>query len=245
MNWKDELYSSYVSSDQAGNSGDSIGSGAKLFRGNSLFIKSLIRRHFPPSRQSRVLDLGCGHGLYLYFVKGAGYANVTGVDFSAQQVALAHQIGIPEVKQANIFEYLASTQDTFDVILVMDVLEHLEPQELFDSLRQVQRIMNPGAKLIIHVPNAEGLFGMRIRFGDYTHTQAFTPRSISQVLKTLGFTNIRCFEDKPVPKSPKGLLRYLIWQLGTIPARLLLLAETGERRFVLSQNMLVTATHNA
>jgi len=128
---------------------------------------------------------------------------------------------------------------------MMDVLEHLEPQELFDTLEQIKRILNPGGSFIIHVPNAEGLFGMRIRYGDYTHTQAFTPKSIKQVLLINGFANIRCFEDKPIVHGIMSLIRSFIWAIGTAWPRLLLMAETGERGCVLSQNMTVVTNCKA
>jgi SAM-dependent methyltransferase len=239
MNWKDKLYQYYVSSEQAGKR---VFSGSELFAGNRVYIEKLIRDHFPADKGIRILDIGCGHGTFLYFAKEKGYTNVKGIDFSEEQVALAHQLGLHEVERAGLDEFLPTVKEKYDLVLMIDILEHLEPQQLFDALDGVASILNPGARLIIHVPNAEGLFGMRIRYGDYTHTQAFTPKSIRQVLLTCGFEDIRCMEEKPVPRGIKGIIRNLLWRLGTINSRLLLMAETGERHFVLSQNMLVVAS---
>jgi 2-polyprenyl-3-methyl-5-hydroxy-6-metoxy-1,4-benzoquinol methylase len=239
MNWKDRLYQYYVSSEQGG---QGVSSSTNHFEGNRPYIERLIRRHFPSGRDARILDIGCGHGTYLYFAKRSGYKNIKGIDFSAEQVAIAHQIGLSEVTQEDLDAYLRDANEKFDVIMMMDILEHLEPQQLFDALDRVSRLLSPSARLIIHVPNAEGIFGMRIRYGDYTHTQAFTPRSIRQVLLTLGFADIRCYEDKPVRSGLIGLIRHIIWNAGTLGFRLLLMAETGEKRFILTQNMLVVAT---
>ena len=90
---------------------------------------------------------------------------------------------------------------------------------------------------IIH----EGVFGMRVRYGDLTHEQCFTPRSIRQVLAVCGFNDVFCFEDQPVVHGLKSALRFLVWKLFTLPVLLLLLAETGGRGHILSQNMLITA----
>jgi hypothetical protein len=101
--------------------------------------------------------------------------------------------------------------------------------------------LRPGGRVVIHVPNAEGLHGMRVRYGDLTHEQAFTPASIRQALTLCGFTNVRCFEDRPVMHGLKSALRAAFWRLSTLQARLQLLAETGVGGHILSQNMLVVA----
>jgi hypothetical protein len=102
-------------------------------------------------------------------------------------------------------------------------------------------VLNPGGKFVFHVPNAEGIFGTRIRYSDITHEQSFTLTSAIQLLRAVGFCNISGHEDKPIPHGVKRAVRRLIWEIGTIPFRLLLLAENGTGGAILSQNMLVVA----
>ncbi|MNC85900.1 hypothetical protein D3C83_15190 [compost metagenome] len=124
----------------------------------------------------------------------------------------------------------------------MDVLEHVTPAELLATLDGALRILRPGGCCLAHLPNAEGLFGMRIRYGDFTHEQAFTARSSTQVFRAAGFAAVQCFEDRPVVHGPVSLARRALWTLGMLPYRLLLAAETGETQFILSQTLLVKAT---
>jgi SAM-dependent methyltransferase len=237
--WQDRLYAVYISS---GQTGDSNAEPDRHFAPRQPYIQRLIRDHIPHDRNIRILDLGCGHGAFLYFLQKAGYQDIHGVDVSPEQVALAHRFGIPTVEQQEIGLYLTTVGDeTVDVVLLMDVLEHLTRQELFDLLDEVLRIVRPGGKCIVHVPNAAGLYGMNIRYGDLTHEMAFTPRSTQQAFSTVGFRHVQCFEDQPVIHGVTSALRWLLWKLGTIPSRILLAAETGGTSFVLSQNMLVTA----
>jgi hypothetical protein len=123
----------------------------------------------------------------------------------------------------------------------MDILEHLSPQETLDILDGVHRVLKSSGRLIAHVPNGEGLFAMRVRYGDFTHTQAFTQQSISQVLKACRFDQIGCHEDKPLVYGLKSFVRRVLWDLLTVPHRLLLAAESGTFSGILSQNLLVTA----
>ena len=215
--------------------------GQQLFAGNAPYITQLIKRFIPTDRSIRIVDLGCGHGIYLYFLKQEGYQNLVGIDTSEEQVALAHRLGIHEVQRGDIGDFLSGDDKLADVVLLIDILEHLPLTVAFDLLDRIYVKLNKGGRLIIHVPNAEGLFGMRMRYGDLTHEHSFTPTSMRQMLKAIGFSIITYSEDKPVVHGMTSLVRRLLWSVLTVPHRLLLMAETGEKNFVLSQNMLVVA----
>jgi 2-polyprenyl-3-methyl-5-hydroxy-6-metoxy-1,4-benzoquinol methylase len=237
--WKDRLYATYVSSDKAN---DSRLEAAKHFATRQHYIQGVIRQHIPPNRNIRILDLGCGHGAFLCFLQLAGYQDIHGVDVSAEQVALAHKLGINAIERQDISLYLTTVEDeTVDIVLLMDVLEHLTRQELFDMMDEVFRVLRSEGKCIAHVPNASGLYGMQIRYGDLTHELAFTPKSARQLLSIIGFQNVQCFEDKPVVHGLASAIRRLIWNLGTLPPRLLMAAESGSFSSIVSQNMLITA----
>jgi hypothetical protein len=91
------------------------------------------------------------------------------------------------------------------------------------------------------VPNAEGLYGMRIRYGDLTHEQAFTPDRCRR--------RLRPSASSRSPRSRIGrsctacvsLVRRALWEAGTLPHRVLLAAETGTWGSILSQNLVVRA----
>jgi 2-polyprenyl-3-methyl-5-hydroxy-6-metoxy-1,4-benzoquinol methylase len=237
--WKKRLYDSYVSSGQAG---AFTASAEHTFRPRKAYIEQLISKYFPSDRNAEILDLGCGHGAFLYFLAKAGYARISGVDTSPEQISKAHEFGIVNAVCRPAFEYISNLQsESLDMVLLFDILEHLEPQELFDLLDQVYRVLRPGGVSLIHVPNGEGIFGMKIRFGDLTHVQAFTQNSVRQMLSTTGFSQIACYEERPVIHGLKSLVRRVLWELGTLNFRILLAAETGTTRAILSENLLVRA----
>lgn len=240
VSWKFRLYNAYVSSDQAG--GKIEDSPEKMFRPRKAYLTHIISSHLPADRNANILDIGCGHGAFLYFLSKAGYRNVSGIDISAEQIELAHKLGVKEARLGNLTGLLGEVGDgSVDVVLVMDVLEHLTKDELLHTLDEIRRVLKGDGMCIAHVPNAEGLYGMRIRYGDMTHEQAFTPTSARQVFRTVGFSKVSCYEDKPVIHGVKSFARRLIWDAGTFYHRVLLKAETGGTSAVLSQNMLIKA----
>lgn len=229
--WRARLYDSYVSSGQGGKDA------ASGFAARGPYLRDVIRRHVPADRKIRILDVGCGAGDVLFWLKKASYDNLQGFDVSPEMVSLAHESGVPEVALGSIAETLPAIGDeTFDVVIAFDILEHFTKSEAFDILDGIFRVMKSGGVLVLHVPNAEGIFGAKIVHGDLTHETAFTQTSMRQTLSAVGFDHIRSYEDRPVVHGAKSAMRSLIWGVGSSPFRLLHAAETGSPNCILSQN---------
>jgi 2-polyprenyl-3-methyl-5-hydroxy-6-metoxy-1,4-benzoquinol methylase len=236
--WKSTLYERYVSTEQV----QPITTSAQRLKASDYpYLQRLIARHVPADREQLIADLGCGHGVLVHCLRAAGYRNVSGVDVSGEQVAIAKGLGIEGVEQGDLQSFLRRHRGTLGVVLLMDVLEHLTKQEIFDMLAAVHAALRPGGRVIIHAPNGAGMHGMRILYGDFTHETCLTPQSAGQILRANGFSDVAVYEDVPTLHSAKGVVRFVLWHLLTLPRRLLLYAETGVARHVLSQNLLVVA----
>jgi 2-polyprenyl-3-methyl-5-hydroxy-6-metoxy-1,4-benzoquinol methylase len=236
------VYSKYVTSGQANRDTSAI-EPEEVFAGNKNSIKQLINLHFGSvPKNSSILDIGCGSGPYLYYLKKMGFQNVKGIDGSLEQVSLANSIGIPEVQHCDIFDFLNNAESKYDVVLLMDILEHMTRPELKDLFSLLDNIVHAGSTIIIHVPNAAGILSAKVRYADLTHELAFTPQSIKQLLTLFNYSNISCFQDLPALHSITSYFRRALWYLTTIGHRLLYFAESAETRPILSQNMSVRAT---
>jgi 2-polyprenyl-3-methyl-5-hydroxy-6-metoxy-1,4-benzoquinol methylase len=232
--WRKRLFESYRSTmDEGGGGIGGDGGNGTRFRS---FLKTL-----PERRDASIVDLGCGSGDLISFIKQRGYTNVIGVDVSREQVQLAHDRGRHEVRLADINEFLRDREGQFDRVFLIDTLEHVAKPDILDLLDALRSALGSDGVAVIQVPNGEGLFGMRVRYGDFTHETCFTPRSIRQVLLATGFGQVQTFEIRPVVHGVRSLLRRVIWEAFTLFPRLLMIAETGTTHFVLSQNLLVIA----
>ena len=207
-------------------------------------LRKLIQLHFPADRSAAVLDLGCGHGALLHFAREAGYTNLRGVDGSPEQVAAARRLGIEGVEEGDLRDALAAQPDvSLDVVIAFDVIEHFTRDELLPFVDEVRRVLKPGGRWIIHVPNGESPFGGRMRYWDLTHELAFTRTSLAQLLLASGFAEVRCFEDQPVVHGTKSAARWLLWKGFRGLLRLYIAAETGDAGggHIFSQNLLAVA----
>jgi SAM-dependent methyltransferase len=213
-------------------------------RARSSDLRELIRRHFPPDRSARILDLGCGHGAIIYFARQAGYDNIRGVDRSPEQVAAAILLGIDEVREGDLIETLrALPEGSLDCVLTFDVIEHFTKSELLLFADEVKRALRDGGRWIIHTPNGESPFSGRMLYWDFTHEIAFTRQSLSQLLLTSGFASVECYRDILAVTGLKRAVRWVVWKCIQSLLRLWIAAETGDtaRDAIFSQNMLAVA----
>lgn len=200
------------------------------------YLRRLARTHFPTERISRICDLGCGTGALLRILQDLGYRNLEGVDRSPFQVEHRLSGAVRLGDGLNCLE--GKDPGSLEVIVTFDVIEHLTRSELLEWAESVSRVLAPGGRWIVHAPNAAGIFGGRIRYGDLTHEICFTGQSLRQLASVAGFKAVQVYEDKPTVHGVLSGVRRLVWEVGRLPFILLLASETGEwRNCVLSQNL--------
>ena len=118
----------------------------------------------------RVLDVGCGHGIISEHIwKMGNYVTCADLPTIA---SLAHRRQVLLVVATDA-EQLAFASNSFDVVLALEVLEHLwNPHGFLD---EAYRVLRPNGHLIIEVP--EGREGLRWD----SHIQYFTLEGLKQM----------------------------------------------------------------
>jgi 2-polyprenyl-3-methyl-5-hydroxy-6-metoxy-1,4-benzoquinol methylase len=237
-NYRQKIYQYYSSS----RIGELAPSTVKGFVPRQPYFNKIIREHFPADRQSRILELGCGHGAFLYSMHKEGYVNAVGIDGSEEQVKEAQRLGISGIKKGDLVEYLGGCgEESLDLVIAFDVIEHFSKDEISLLVDNVYKTLKKGGKLICHQPNSEGPFGNFMRDWDFTHETGFTRQSIAQLFLSSGFSSIQSYEDKPVVHGIKSLARFILWDFVIRPIyNFITLVEAGAkgRSAIYSRNFL-------
>ncbi|HSQ30139.1 MAG TPA: class I SAM-dependent methyltransferase [Gemmatimonadaceae bacterium] len=177
-----------------------------------------FRRYLPRERDAAILDFGCGYGKNLVVLRQLGYSNCHGVDLSREQVAFARQrLGLTQVECADGLQWLQGKDDTFDVILVMDVLEHLPLAALLDLGSKMRAALKPGGMLIVQTPNGMSPLNP-FAYGDLTHVRAFTAQSLRQFFLHAGLEPVEYLEALEHSHDVRSLAKRLMWKSVLRPA---------------------------
>ncbi|HKQ19847.1 MAG TPA: class I SAM-dependent methyltransferase, partial [Candidatus Eisenbacteria bacterium] len=148
----------------------------------------LLGRLPSAGRAPRVLDVGCGSGLFLAALAKRGF-ECHGTEFSDETARRARAIRGLSI-HAGPIDSATYAPGSFDLISVWHVLEHLDqPDEL---LRHCARWLRPGGALMLAVPNIDSWQGRLFR-GAWFHLDPprhffhFGPSSLGSALSNAGF----------------------------------------------------------
>ena len=188
-------------------------------------------------RNGAILELGCGPGYMMEFLKKHGFSNIRGIDISEEQIRIATGRGL-NAKVADAFEFLHSTENTFNAIIAIDFVEHFTKDELIRLIPGIYRALKEGGMLIIQTINGQGIFPHQVIFGDFTHLTVFTSESLGQILRLGRFDEITFRETGPVPKTIKGKIQTILWKLIKLMANTIRRIETGKTQELWTENMI-------
>jgi SAM-dependent methyltransferase len=98
--------------------------------------------------KTRILDFGCGSGGALSHCQKLGFAHLTGMEVSEICISVARSRGLHVKKITQEIPLIPS--GSFEVILLLDVLEHLEDDLAY--LKVFENALTPGGLILISVP---------------------------------------------------------------------------------------------
>jgi SAM-dependent methyltransferase len=213
----------------------------------------ILKPHLPLNTDSAVLDVGCGMGFALESLRQLGYRHLEGFDTDKNQVALAQKAGLPVLWAENPLSFLAERAGSKDLILCLDVLEHVPKTGQLAFASAIRQALKPGGRVILTVPNASSALASRWRYIDLTHETSFTEHSIDFLLFNSGFSKISVFASefgvrpKWIFLPRKSTLLWALFQFYRLWRRGEMIAELGPeqgRAIPLSLNLLVVADCN-
>jgi cyclopropane fatty-acyl-phospholipid synthase-like methyltransferase len=215
----------------------------QLIEQNFSAWKYYFGKILPVDKQAKILEIGCGDGAFIYFLQKQGYANVKGIDVSAEQIALGASLGISNLKVEDALVAL-SNEEGYDLIIARDVIEHFTRQEAFELLANVNKALVSGGKFMMQVPNGEGIFHTSIYYGDFTHELAFTASSARQLFLNTGFKACSCYPIGPAPHTLKGAIRKFLWSLLVVYHRFWKMVATGSGHGIFTSNLIAVGEKN-
>jgi SAM-dependent methyltransferase len=145
----------------------------------------------------RILDYGCGRGDLLAHLVGRG-ATASGLEFSDESARIARE----RLAGKNGFGEVVAVSDlpsslpseSFDVVLMIEIIEHLLEDQLESTFDEVRRLLAPGGLIVLTTPNEEPIASRFVHCPDcgatfhrWQHMRSLDTRSGAALLARHGF----------------------------------------------------------
>ena len=181
-------------------------------------------------KNDKVLEIGCGTGLFTRKVHEATKADIIATDLSEDLLAEAREkfpAGNFLVDDAMKMKF---ADESFDVVFGSSILHHLE---LHKSLEEIFRVMKKGGRMVFAEPNMinpqifiqKNIPFIKERLGDSPDETAIVRWKFKKLMEDGGFKNVSIFPyDFLHPVTPKPLIG-LVNSIGKIIEKIPLLRE--------------------
>jgi 2-polyprenyl-3-methyl-5-hydroxy-6-metoxy-1,4-benzoquinol methylase len=137
-----------------------------------------------------VLDAGCGTG-YGTEILAAAAERVVGIDISQEAIDYAHSHYEQSSSEFSVGDLraLPFEEDTFDLVVSFEVIEHIEEQQLVIS--ELHRVLRPKGVLVISSPN-RAVYPS----GNPHHIHEYLPEEFQQALES-EFRHVALYRQSP------------------------------------------------
>ena len=162
-----------------------------------------------------VLDLGCRDGALAAAIELPPHRTI-GADIDPEGLTLALNEGILKPCRTDLWGPFPFRSDSFDLVVAGEIVEHVPFPE--DFLREIQRVLRRGGRVVGSVPNAFRLKNRLLFLGgrwfeqDPTHLHHFSPRLLETLLRCyFGSVWIRPCVGRWSGIWPRMMANDLVW----------------------------------
>lgn len=153
----------------------------------------------------RVLDFGCGSGVFIEKLLSKSIS-CEGLDISKESVDMAN-INLsnnPLFKGSTLSESLPTPfkDDSFDIVFLLAIIEHLLPDELAQTIEEIHRITKKDGYIVLTTANEEDLNASKIICPDcgsiFHRVQHITSWDQTGLTRFMDDNGFKCIECSPI-----------------------------------------------
>ncbi|MDB5393732.1 MAG: hypothetical protein JWM91_1238 [Rhodospirillales bacterium] len=182
---------------------------------HAYLLPPIVKYLGPPDGRS-LFEIGFGNASAAHYFHKAGF-RVVGIEPSGDGVAIAKRLypEITRLNEGNVYDNLPGTYGTFDVVLSLEVIEHLYSPREFAA--NAFGLLNTGGVAIISTPYNGWLKNVALAalgqfdhhhspLWDHGHIKFWSIATLTQLLTEAGFKDIRFFRVGRVPPLAKSMI---------------------------------------
>ncbi len=173
--------------------------------------KAQLQRLLPCFKgASPVLDLGCGEGIFLDLLAGAG-EHGEGVERDALLARNGRTRG-HTIHEADVVAFMENVEaGAWGGILASHIVEHVPASSVRGLFAGCAKALRPGGRLVLVTPNPRNIGVITQTFwGDLDHVRPYAAGLLEKLAGEAGLAVERCADD-PYTRQPGMVRRPLTW----------------------------------
>jgi SAM-dependent methyltransferase len=168
------------------------------FRGSREDIYNRLNFYLPwiekaqvGTKESPILDVGCGRGEWLELLRESGYT-ARGLDLNRVMIEQCHLRGLEGI-ESDVMAYLQSLpSNSLGAVTGFHIIEHLPFEVLIKLLDEAVRVLHSGGLVIFETPNPENLLvGACNFYSDPTHRNPLFPPTLKFLVEQRGLVDVQ------------------------------------------------------
>jgi 2-polyprenyl-3-methyl-5-hydroxy-6-metoxy-1,4-benzoquinol methylase len=168
---------------------------ADVERGYSYYPKQYKRnysRHLPDDKNANILVASAGPGYFVAFLNDLGYEHVLGIDTDPARVEYAQRRNL-NVKVAHPFDFLEDSNESYDLIVLEQEINHLTRDEFLDLLALIKPRLKQGGRVALNATNyANPILSPDHGAHNINHFSGWTTHSLTQAFEHAGYSRCIC-----------------------------------------------------
>ena len=186
----------------------------RLGKSESCYFDAEIKKaNIKTDRKIRALEIGFGNGSFLTYARKKQW-DIVGTEINKDLVEAARRLNFDCICTADLSAF---PDNTFDLVVAFDVLEHVSQENLLTFLREAKRILKDGGTFIARFPNGDSPFGLFNQNSDMTHITIIGSGKVKYLANELDVELV--FVGGEAQPLITGTLRRTIHGLFSIPIK--------------------------
>lgn len=168
-------------------------------------IQSNYIKYVPKNSDKKFLDIGCGRGEFLSLLKENNIC-AKGIEINKLEADLLIHKGF-DVTNMEAIKFLKNTAEIFSGISLIEVVEHLSFDDIFELISLAYDKIECGGKIIIETLNPQNISNLKFFYLDLTHIKPVNFQTLQFMCEFVGFKNCKLVYSVP---NKKGYVNYAL-----------------------------------
>lgn len=155
--------------------------------------------YLPKNKDAKILDIGCGNGQFLSYLKWKGFTDISGVDINAESIDFCKKNITAQVFHIKeLDQFLKDKKEIFDLIILMEVVYYFPDDKISSYFASIHRALKYNGQIIVQVFNGCCLTGTYYKVRDQQIKRVYCDESIKGCIESMGFM-VKHIEERRYP----------------------------------------------